>query len=70
MVGEFVDDIVSGPPVALRKAKRVITRGRDQDLSAGLELESQAFGILLETDDMMEGAEAFMADRDPEFEGK
>ena len=70
VVGEFVDDIVSGPPVALRKAKRVITRGRDQDLSAGLELESQAFGILLETDDMMEGAEAFMADRDPEFEGK
>ena len=48
----------------------VITRGRDQDLGAGLELESQAFGILLETDDMMEGAEAFMADRDPEFEGK
>ena len=70
VVGEFVDDIVSGPPVALRKAKRVINRGRDQDLGAGLELESQAFGILLETDDMMEGAEAFMADRDPEFEGK
>ncbi|PSQ43593.1 3-hydroxybutyryl-CoA dehydrogenase [Halobacteriales archaeon QS_9_68_42] len=70
VVGEFVDDIVSGPPVALRKAKRVINRGRDQDLGAGLELESQAFGLLLETDDMMEGAEAFMADREPEFEGK
>ena len=70
VVGAFVDDVVSGPPIALRKAKRVINRGRDQDLSAGLELESQAFGILLETDDMMEGASAFMEDRDPEFEGR
>jgi len=69
VVGEFVDDVVSGPPIALRKAKRVINRGRDQDLSAGLELESQAFGILLQTDDMMEGASAFMEDREPEFEG-
>jgi len=70
VVGAFVDDVVSGPPIALRKAKRVINRGRDQDMSAGLELESQAFGILLETDDMMEGASAFMEDRDPEFEGR
>ena len=70
VVGAFVDDVVSGPPIALRKAKRVINRGRDQDISAGLELESQAFGILLETDDMMEGASAFMEDRDPEFEGR
>ena len=70
VVDEFIDDIVSGPPIALRKAKRVITRGRDQDFSAGVELESQAFGLLLGTDDMMEGAAAFMGDRDPEFEGK
>ncbi|WP_254840340.1 3-hydroxyacyl-CoA dehydrogenase/enoyl-CoA hydratase family protein [Natronomonas marina] len=69
-VSEFVDDLVSGPPVALRKAKQVMNEGRDQDISAGLQLEAQAFGLLLSTDDMMEGAEAFMADREPEFEGK
>ncbi|WP_255152119.1 3-hydroxyacyl-CoA dehydrogenase/enoyl-CoA hydratase family protein [Halorarius halobius] len=68
-VEAFVDDLVSGPPIALRKAKQVMNAGRDQDLSAGLELESQAFGLLLSTDDMMEGASAFMEDRDPEFEG-
>jgi enoyl-CoA hydratase/3-hydroxyacyl-CoA dehydrogenase len=33
-------------------------------------MESQAFGLLLTTDDMMEGASAFMEKRDPEFEGK
>ncbi len=69
-VDEFVDDLISGPPVALRKAKRVMNEGRDQDIAAGLEMESQAFGLLLTTDDMMEGASAFMEDRDPEFEGQ
>ena len=44
--------------------------GRDQDIDAGLELEAQAFGLLLGTEDMQEGAAAFTADRDPEFEGK
>ncbi|WP_255196280.1 3-hydroxyacyl-CoA dehydrogenase/enoyl-CoA hydratase family protein [Halorarius litoreus] len=69
-VEEFLDDLVYGAPIALEKAKKVMNEGRDQDLSAGLELESQAFGILLSTDDMMEGASAFMEKRDPEFEGK
>jgi len=68
-VEEFLDDLVNGAPIALRKAKQVMNEGRDQDISAGLELESQAFGLLLSTDDMMEGATAFMQDREPEFEG-
>jgi enoyl-CoA hydratase/3-hydroxyacyl-CoA dehydrogenase len=69
-VEEFLDDLISGPPVALRKAKRVMNRGRDQDLDAGLEMEAQAFGHLLGTEDMEEGAAAFMQDREPEFEGR
>jgi enoyl-CoA hydratase/3-hydroxyacyl-CoA dehydrogenase len=69
-VEEFLDDLISGPPVALRKAKRVMNRGRDQDLDAGLEMEAQAFGHLLGTEDMEEGAAAFMEDREPEFEGR
>ncbi|MEF8915467.1 3-hydroxyacyl-CoA dehydrogenase/enoyl-CoA hydratase family protein [Natronomonas sp.] len=69
-VEEFLDDLVYGAPIALRKAKMVMNKGRDQDIDAGLELESQAFGLLLSTDDMMEGAAAFMEDREPEFEGE
>ena len=69
-VEEFVDDLVYGAPIALRKAKEVMNEGRDQDIGAGLVMESQAFGLLLTTDDMMEGASAFMEKRDPEFEGK
>ncbi|MFD1512366.1 3-hydroxyacyl-CoA dehydrogenase/enoyl-CoA hydratase family protein [Halomarina rubra] len=70
VVAEYVDDLVSGPPIALQKAKQVMNAGRDQDLSAGLELEAQAFGLLLGTEDMQEGAAAFMEKRDAEFEGK
>ena len=69
-VDSFLSDLLEGPPVALKKAKRVMNEGRDQDISAGLEMEAQAFGLLLSTDDMDEGAAAFMEDRDPEFEGK
>jgi enoyl-CoA hydratase/3-hydroxyacyl-CoA dehydrogenase len=68
-VEEFVDDLVSGPPIALRMAKEVMNEGADENIDAGLRMESQAFGLLLTTDDMMEGASAFMEDRDPEFEG-
>ena len=68
-VDSFLSDLLGGPPVALKKAKRVMNEGRDQDISAGLEMEAQAFGLLLSTDDMEEGAAAFMEDREPEFEG-
>jgi enoyl-CoA hydratase/3-hydroxyacyl-CoA dehydrogenase len=68
--GEFVDDLVNGPPIALRKAKTVMNKGADETMASGLEMESQAFGLLLTTDDMEEGAMAFMGDREPEFEGK
>jgi len=66
---ELAADLAAGPPIAQRYTKRAIHAGRD-DTEAGLELESQAFGHLLGTDDVMEGVTAFMSDRDPEFEGK
>jgi enoyl-CoA hydratase/3-hydroxyacyl-CoA dehydrogenase len=69
-VEAFLSDLLEGPPVALRKAKRVMNEGRDQNLSAGLEMEAQAFGLLLSTEDMTEGTTAFMEDREPNFEGR
>jgi enoyl-CoA hydratase/3-hydroxyacyl-CoA dehydrogenase len=43
--------------------------GRD-DIDAGLEIEAQAFGHLIGTEDLMAGMTAFMGDEDPVFEGK
>lgn len=70
VVEGFVSDLVGGPPIALRKAKRVMNQGRDGDMDAGLEMESQAFGLLLGTEDVAEGTAAFSEDREPEFRGE
>ncbi|WP_324757787.1 3-hydroxyacyl-CoA dehydrogenase/enoyl-CoA hydratase family protein [Haloarcula montana] len=66
---ELAADLAAGPPVAQRFTKRAMHAGRD-DTEAGLEVESQAFGHLIGTDDVMEGITAFMGDGEPEFEGK
>jgi enoyl-CoA hydratase/3-hydroxyacyl-CoA dehydrogenase len=70
VVDEFLGDLVGGPPIALRHAKRAMNQGADQDLDAGLSLESQSFALLLTTDDAMEGTEAFAENREPEFTGE
>ncbi len=67
--GKLAADLAAGPPIAQRFTKRAMHLGAD-DVDAGLELEAQAFGHVLGTDDVMEGVSAFMDDRDPEFEGK
>jgi enoyl-CoA hydratase/3-hydroxyacyl-CoA dehydrogenase len=66
---ELARDLAAGPPIAQKFTKRAMLAGRD-DTDAGLEIESQAFGHLMNTDDLMEGITAFMGDEEPEFEGK
>ncbi|WP_299236411.1 3-hydroxyacyl-CoA dehydrogenase/enoyl-CoA hydratase family protein [Natronomonas sp.] len=68
-VHEFAADIAAGPPIAQKLTKRAMLRGWE-DVDAGLDLEAQAFGHLMNTDDLMEGITAFMGDKEPEFEGK
>ena len=65
---ELARELAQGPPVAQKYTKRAMLAGRDST-DAGLEAEAQAFGQLMNTDDLMEGVTAFMGDRDPEFEG-
>ncbi|MFD1688518.1 enoyl-CoA hydratase-related protein, partial [Halolamina salifodinae] len=66
---ELARDLAAGPPIAQRFTKRAMLAGRD-DTDAGLEIESQAFGHLMNTEDLMTGVTAFMGDEEPEFEGK
>lgn len=66
---ELAADLAAGPPVATRFVKKAMLRGWE-DTDAGLEIEAQAFGHLIGTDDLMEGITAFMGDGEPEFEGK
>ncbi|SDJ49790.1 3-hydroxyacyl-CoA dehydrogenase/enoyl-CoA hydratase family protein [Natronorubrum texcoconense] len=69
-VDEFVDDLRNGPPIGLEIAKKVMNEGEDASLEAALTMESQGFGLLTSTDDVLEGTMAFAEDREPEFEGE
>ncbi|APX96768.1 3-hydroxyacyl-CoA dehydrogenase/enoyl-CoA hydratase family protein [Natronorubrum daqingense] len=69
-VEEFVSDLAGGPPIALKIAKQVMNEGQDASIDAALAMESQGFGLLTSTEDVLEGTMAFAEDREPEFEGK
>ena len=66
---ELAEKLAAGPPVAQKFTKRAMLAGRDS-IDAGLEIEAQAFGHLLGTDDLLEGIRAFTSDDDPAFTGE
>lgn len=69
-VTDVVDDYVEGladvAPTALTVIKLIANRHRGGEDKVVSDL---GIGVLLETDDAAEGIEAFLDDRDPEFEG-
>jgi E-phenylitaconyl-CoA hydratase len=62
--------IAANAPLAVAAVKKLSTIGRDTSLSAGLELEQQAFGVLRNSEDRLEGRTAFAEKRKPVFRGK
>lgn len=57
---ELATALAKGPKVATAQAKRVIERGLDVDLNAGLEIERQAFADLFGTPDQVAGMNSFI----------
>ena len=57
-------------PLAVALAKRVIQEGQDADLRTAHALEQSAFGLVSASHDRSEGMDAFLAKRDPKFEGR
>jgi enoyl-CoA hydratase/carnithine racemase len=64
------EEIAARGPLAVREAKRLIDAAMDLDLDAGLAAELDASGRVFASDDMLEGASAFFAKRDPEYRGR
>lgn len=62
--------IAGNAPLAVRAIKRLVNRSADVPLSAGLEAERYAFGLLNATEDRAEGRRAFVEKRKPHFKGK
>lgn len=57
-------------PLAMTAAKRLAMTGRELPLVGGLELERQAFGVLRDSEDRLEGRRAFGEKRAPVFRGR
>ncbi|WP_336022875.1 3-hydroxyacyl-CoA dehydrogenase/enoyl-CoA hydratase family protein [Halobellus salinisoli] len=70
LIDDVTSDLANGPQTALEVAKQVIQQGQNASLDTGLTLESQGFGLLATTDDMLEGVAAFNQDREADFGGE
>lgn len=57
-------------PMAIRLARMVVKQGAEADQKTGLMLETLAQSLLYTTQDKVEGAEAFLAKRPAEFQGR
>jgi len=69
-VAGMVDRIASGPTVALKQSKRLVEQGPTSSLDEAIENEATAQIVSASTADHEEGVRAFVASRDPEFEGE
>ena len=67
---EIATEIAARGPVAVREAKRLVDLATDADLATGLAAELDASDRVFATDDMLEGAEAFFAKREPHYRGR
>jgi enoyl-CoA hydratase len=67
---EIASEIAARGPVAVREAKRLIDLASDADLATGLAAELDASERVFATDDMVEGAAAFFAKREPRYRGR
>lgn len=64
------EEIALRGPLAVREAKRLIDIATDTSLDAGLAAELDASDRIFATDDLLEGATAFLEKRDPEYRGR
>lgn len=66
----IADKINSKGPLAVRAAKRASSKGLQQPLESGLDIENEIFAELCATEDKKEGITAFLEKRKPQFQGK
>jgi enoyl-CoA hydratase/carnithine racemase len=67
---ELARRVAERPPIAVRLAKQAILAAEETALSAGLETERRLYELSMATEDRVEGMEAFLEKRKPEFRGR
>ncbi len=67
---ELAKRVATGPPIAVRLAKQAVLAAEETALSAGLEHERRLYELAMATEDRIEGMDAFLQKRRPEFKGR
>jgi enoyl-CoA hydratase/carnithine racemase len=67
---ELAGKIMKKGPLGIAAVKKILNRTRDLSLEQGLGLESDLWAGLADTQDMKEGARAFIEKRKPEYQGR
>ncbi len=67
---ELAERIAEKGPLGVAAGKKVINRARDLSIQQGLELETELWANLTATEDMKEGARAFIEKRKPQYRGR
>lgn len=66
----LIAQISKSAPLAVGLTKRIINKGDSIDKMTQMELEAYSQSLLIQTEDFLEGAMAFMQRREPQFKGK
>ncbi len=67
---EWAEKICEKGPLAIRRAKEAMIRGRNMPLEDGLRLELAFFEEMLQSEDYQEGLRALAEKRKPEYKGR
>jgi enoyl-CoA hydratase/carnithine racemase len=67
---ELAREIAKRPPLAARLAKRAVQVAEDTGLAEGLQAERELFDEAMATEDRVEGMNAFLEKREPQFKGR
>jgi enoyl-CoA hydratase/carnithine racemase len=67
---ELAQRIARRPPIAVRLAKQAVLAADETTLSAGLEQERRLYELSMATEDRIEGMDAFLEKRRPNFGGR
>ena len=69
-VAKLCKRIASKSPIALAMGKEAINMGMQADLRTGLSIEARCFCMCFGSEDRVEGMNAFLEKRKPEFKGR